>query len=81
MISSLPLSVSVDLLMYLSIIRVGSVLLVLVRGEKGKSPPLGFTFVYVDPTSPWLASCDSGFPVTLVCSDFAVKNVLPSPCF
>ena len=35
----------------------------------------------VDPTSPWLASCDLGFPVTLVSSDFAVKNVLPSPCF
>ena len=41
MISSLSLSVSFDLLMYLSIIRVGSVLLVLVRGEKGKSPPQG----------------------------------------
>ena len=40
MISSLSLSVSVDLLMYLSIIRVGSVLLVLVRGKKGKSPGL-----------------------------------------
>ena len=51
MISSLSLSVFVDLLMYLSIIRVGSVLLVLVRGEKGKSPPLGFTFVHARPTS------------------------------